>query len=209
MIQASPNLHSLELTILTRPSWNGAPWSDGSSSLSGVKVFNDLRIYRVCGTLDLDWRSFFEAPETNQFRLFIELHPHLHTVTIISANRIKGYEDFDPQTLAHLFPALRHFDGPGFLCEAFVQSTLAARLETLGIVGRGSRNSEMLSRIARKANVLPELRTLKFIIDDSSNFKDGLSAILATTPKLTHLFFACISTSLVCGLTFQNLGHKR
>ncbi|KAF8607043.1 hypothetical protein BDV93DRAFT_332664 [Ceratobasidium sp. AG-I] len=193
MIQASPNLRSLDLTILTRFGWNATPWPN--SSPFPVKVFLDLCIYRADGSADPNWVSFFETPETNKFRSFLQLHPHLHTVSINSKEKINGYDNVDPETLAGLFPSLRHFEGPAFLCEALVQSTLAPRLETLGISRTGPTN-KLLLKVARKTTHLPELRTLKLMLYGATdNIKSTLSGMLVATPKLTHLYVSHISTS--------------
>lgn len=149
MIQASPNLRSLDLTASIYSSWNASPWPDNISSSHSVKTFPDLRTYRTGGTIDPDWSSFFEAPETNEFRSFLQLHPRLHTVVIASKEQVDGYDNVDPNILAGLFPSLRHFEGPAFLCEALVQSTLAPRLETLGISGKCLSDDDLVSEIAK------------------------------------------------------------
>ena len=203
MIQASPNLRSLDLTLRTHSSWNATPWPDSSSSLFPVKIFRDLRIYRVDGSADPNWLSFFEAPETNSFRSFVQLHPNLHTVSITSGGSVPGYDSVDRETLAELFPSLRHFEGPAFLCEALVRSTLAPFLETLGISRTGLTN-KLLLNVARKTTHLPALRTLKLMLYGATDsIKSILSAMLVATSKLTHLFVSHISTSQVCGLTFK------
>lgn len=202
MIQASPGLRSLDLTISTH-CWNAAPWPEGPSSPCSVKVFRDLRTYRIGGTLDPNWRSFFETPETNKFRSFLQLHPHLDTVTIMPNPSVEQYHSVDPETLAGLFPSLRHFEGSAFLCEALVQSTLASRLETLGMSGSEPR----LLRIAKTANHLPELRTLKLMLRQPIT-RTIISTLLAIAPKLTHLYISHISANQVCRLTFQSAGPK-
>ncbi|KAF8607033.1 hypothetical protein BDV93DRAFT_520628 [Ceratobasidium sp. AG-I] len=197
MIQASPNLRSLDLTILTHYSWNATPWADSSSSLGSIKVFRDLHTYRVGGTVDPNWVSFFETPGTNEFRQFLELHPHLHTVNIASTLLPNEYIGFDPEVLASLFPSLRHFEGPAFLCEALVQSTLATQLETLGISEETFNDNEMVSRVAGKMRRLPELRTLMYMFDGTINDNDFpiVEVIMGSTPKLTHLFVSHISVN--------------
>ena len=181
MIQASPSLRSLDLTVSTRFVWNATPWPSNSSP-SSAQVFQDLRIYRVGGSVDPHWRSFFEAPETNEFHSFLRLHPHLHTVSISWIEQTVGHDNVSPEALADLFPSLRHFEGPLFLCEALVQSTLASRLETLGILDRQSRN-ERLSRVAARKPRLPELRTLKLTFHYGPVMR-GISA--PWTPHIWH-----------------------
>ncbi|KAF8607038.1 hypothetical protein BDV93DRAFT_542618 [Ceratobasidium sp. AG-I] len=198
MIQASPNLRSLDLTCSTLFGWDATPWSKNPPSSNGFQVFRNLRIYRTDGSVDPNWLSFFEAPKTNDLRLFLQLHPRLHTVTIASKPPVQGYDSIDPETLAGLFPSLRHFEGPAFLCEALVQSSLAPFLKTLGISDEALIDSEVLCRIAMKAKHLSELQTLKYVLSRTIS-GDALPTMLAATPKLKHLFISHISLSQLSG----------
>lgn len=104
MIQASPNPHSLDLAIEIESGCDATP-SNRLSSSSSVKL-HDLRTYRASGTVDPNWLSFFEAPDTNDFRLLLQLHPHLHTVAIGSSEWIQVYDSVDLETLPGLLPCL-------------------------------------------------------------------------------------------------------
>ncbi|KAF8607045.1 hypothetical protein BDV93DRAFT_332734 [Ceratobasidium sp. AG-I] len=197
MIQASPNLRSLDLGTSYCLEWNATPYPNVTSSLKPVDTFRELRTYRAKGRFDPDWSSFFEAPEINKLRLFLQLHPYLHTVNISSTLWPNGYTDVDPQVLASMFPCLRHFGGPAFLCEALVQSNLAPGLESLGISHRLFRSDQ--PGVTKKTNRLPELQALMHVFDDVIDNNvfpmSAMSAMLAATPKLTHLFISHVSAN--------------
>lgn len=203
MIEDSPNLYSMNLVVYSLPAWDMASWFVEPTPLGPVRTFPNLRIYRAVGSICLDWSSFFERPETNGFHSFLQLHPYLHTVTLSWNIWDTWGGNIDPDGLAHLFPSLRHFEGPMFLCEALVQSKLALRLETLGMLdGWVNNDNSALTRVADKTTCLPELRTLIFMPGQHRTDNANLAVLLAATPKLTHLSLLNVTYIKVRKLNF-------
>ncbi|KAG8690634.1 hypothetical protein FRC11_010234 [Ceratobasidium sp. 423] len=113
------------------------------TSLGGYCVFPQLRVFRICwaGRIEsesdnMDWDSFFTPPGHNAhpLRFFFMRHKGIEDLAL-GWTRESVYEGaIDPDDVARLFPSLKRFEGPAFLCNAITKSDLALNLERLSVV---------------------------------------------------------------------------
>ncbi|KAG8686411.1 hypothetical protein FRC09_014150 [Ceratobasidium sp. 395] len=183
MIRASPDLRSLELN-LRDVVFRGLAWTP-DQLCSGLNVtFPNLRVLRTLGAATPDWESFFNTPEASSYHQFLRRHPELHTV---SMGWVQGHSwrDFSPEFVAALFPSLRHFEGPLFICQALTSSSVATQIESLSVLDESLEGGE-ISEFSESAVDIPNLQSLSLRSREPLN-GDALSKLLSLTPRLRKL----------------------
>ncbi|KAG8704391.1 hypothetical protein FRC09_003549 [Ceratobasidium sp. 395] len=184
MIRASPDLRSLELD-LSDYMVDRLRWSPDQLCSSLDVTFPNLRVLRMLGATTPDWQSFFEDPEASSYHQFLQRHPKLHTVSIGWTHE-HSWRDFPAESVAALFPSLRRFEGPFFICQALVSSSIAAQIESLSALDEVSEGDEMVD-FSENAVDMPSLRSLSLRLEDEELDGDALTKVLSLAPSLTKL----------------------
>ncbi|KAG8709940.1 hypothetical protein FRC08_017856 [Ceratobasidium sp. 394] len=184
MIRASPNLESLELD-LRDDSIDLLRWLPDQLCSALNTTFPNLRVLRTLGTAAPDWESFFEDPENSAYRQFLQNHPKLHTVSMGWVLE-HSWQDVSAESVATLFPSLRHFEGPLFICRALASSSVAAQLESLSALDESLEGDEIVE-LSESAVEMPNLRSLSFGLQDDELNPDAVAKLLSLAPNLTKL----------------------
>ncbi|QRV75877.1 F-box-like protein [Ceratobasidium sp. AG-Ba] len=185
MIKRSPNLRTLELD-LKDVSMDHLKWSPDQlcSSLKNT-TFPELCVFRALGAAEPEWQSFFEEPDESSYRTFFQRHPNLHTISM-SWIREHSWPIEKAEQLAALFPSLRHFEGPAFICQALASSGLATQLESLSLLDRILEDDEIVE-FAENAVEMPNLQSLSFALESEELDSESLSKVLSLSPSLKKL----------------------
>ncbi|KAG8703876.1 hypothetical protein FRC09_003889 [Ceratobasidium sp. 395] len=184
MIRASPSLISLDLDFRD-VTMDRLTWSPDQLCSNLNATFPDLRVLRMLGATAPDWQLFFEDPEANPYHQFLQRHPKLHTVSIGWVHE-HSCRDFSPESVAALFPSLRHFEGPFFICQALASSSIAAQVESLSVLDEVSEGDEMVD-FSENAVDMPNLRSLSLRLEDEELDGDALIKVLSLAPSLKKL----------------------
>ncbi|KAG8769750.1 hypothetical protein FRC12_004754 [Ceratobasidium sp. 428] len=195
MIRASPDLRSLELD-LSDYMVDRLRWSPDQLCSSLDVTFPNLRVLRMLGATTPDWQSFFEDPEASSYHQFLQRHPKLHTVSIGWTHE-HSWRDFPAESVAALFPSLRRFEGPFFICQALVSSSIAAQIESLSALDEVSEGDEMVD-FSENAVDMPSLRSLSLRLEDEELDGDALTKVLSLAPSLTKLAVWSVTSEVVC-----------
>ncbi|CAE7227869.1 unnamed protein product [Rhizoctonia solani] len=165
-IRASPNLKSLELDLGEPDIGKDRTWSPNKLFKEVGLTFPELHTLRLGGRVVLQWPLTLSKPAT-PFRLFFEQHPMLQSISIAWAPGLNEQNDLGPETVISLFPSLRHFEGPAFLCVSILRSPLALQLESLSILDKqlGISKAEHINKLSNAAESLPKLSTLNFYLE--------------------------------------------
>ncbi|KAG8713880.1 hypothetical protein FRC11_010656 [Ceratobasidium sp. 423] len=166
MIQASPNLKSLELDLGEPNTETDRTWSPNKLFKEVGLVFPELHTLRLGGRIVLQWPLTLSKPSTF-FRLFFERHQALQTISLAWAPGLNEQNDLSPEAVVSLFPSVRRFEGPAFLCVSILRSPLSLQLESLSILDKqlGSSKAEHINKVANAAGSLPKLSTLNFYLE--------------------------------------------
>ncbi|KAG8741043.1 hypothetical protein FRC10_003427 [Ceratobasidium sp. 414] len=193
MIRASPNLESLELD-LRDTSTDLLKWSPDQLCSGLDTTFPNLRVLRTLGVAAPDWESFFEDPENSPYRQFLQSHPKLHTVSMGWVLE-HSWQGFPAESVAALFPSLRHFEGPLFICQALASSSVAAQFESLSALDESLENDEIVD-LSESAVQMPNLRSLSFGLQNDELNGEALTKLLSLAPHLTKLAVWSIPSDL-------------
>lgn len=165
MLIASPGLISLKLYLslhqspLARPKF---PADALVTSLGNQLVFTSLHTFHLRGTLEFNWDAFFThtSTSTSPLRAFFSRHSGIQDL-VLDSNHCRPYPgEIQPHDLSQLFPSLKHFEGPAFLCKPLVSSPLAGQFQTLVIMDEILYKGTGLREIAEDGKPLPRLRQL-------------------------------------------------
>lgn len=190
MLVSSPNLASLIFDL----SHNQSAFSPNLliSSLGRRFTFPRLRALQFRGPLNPDWPAFAADSESKShpLRAFLARHPNLEDIVLGWAPYGREYFEIDQDRIVSLFPSIKLFNGPAFLCGAIVKSKLAQQLESLSIgdeILYRDQNDvfvDTMTKVASGVTKLPKLRKLR---------------ILATTPTQTWVLdkFSSAASELV------------
>lgn len=98
-------------------------------------------------------------------------------------------QNIDPQTMAELLPSLKHLEAPAFFCGPVLASSLADKIETVGVLdGRFDSTGPNLNTIAEGVASLPKLRKLALHTEDSDPIEvEPLKILLSAAPALEEL----------------------
>ncbi|KAG9088907.1 hypothetical protein FRC07_012450, partial [Ceratobasidium sp. 392] len=79
-----------------------------------------------------DWGGLFNLSDMGSLRAFLVRHRSLRTVTF---GATYGYKsgDSNPKNVEAFLPSLRHFEAVSSLCEAVMNSQIAAQIQSLHI----------------------------------------------------------------------------
>jgi hypothetical protein len=198
MIQSSPELISLKLEMFhgLDPKYEALGLDRFFEMLD--TTFPQLRELSLSGEAELDWDHIIhQTHNPSPIRLFFMNHQHIHTLVLSwlpKASILVGHT-----AMQELFPALRDFTGPHFMCIALVQCDLRSQLEGLGIRIDSPDDSVTARQVADAITDLPQLRRLEFPTDTSYRMYDtiwedcpeidghALQVILSASPKLAEL----------------------
>ncbi|CAE6497409.1 unnamed protein product [Rhizoctonia solani] len=166
MIRASPNLKSLELDLGEPSIEADRTWSPNKLFKEVGLTFPNLHTLRLGGRVVIQWPLTLSKPSTF-FRLFFEQHQALQSISLAWTPRLNEQNDLGPEVVASLFPSVRHFEGPAFLCVSILQSPLALQLESLSVLDKqlGSSKAEHINKLASAAESLPRLSNLNFYLE--------------------------------------------
>ncbi|KAF8761306.1 hypothetical protein RHS01_00167 [Rhizoctonia solani] len=159
LLTRSPNISSLVLDLVS---------TDGESYYSPTALVSALVKIGSC-----------PKPDSHPLRQFLIRHPGIEDIGFGLFEETEYGDVIDPAQVARLFPSLKHFEGPAFLFQPLVQSTLAEQIETLVILDARLQEGDIpLSNIYDKVSALPKLR--KFGIWSSEIDEDILVNVLRT-----------------------------
>lgn len=132
-------------------------------SLGKQFTFPRLRTLRFRGSVHPNWAAFFNYSESDihPLRSFLTRHPEIEDLGLGSCIGDRLPDNVDLNGMPLLFPAVKSFEGPEFLCNAIVRSALVGQLESLYILDKALR-SEGSSEVDMTLGVgsLPRLRRL-------------------------------------------------
>ncbi|KAH7333772.1 hypothetical protein B0J17DRAFT_676803 [Rhizoctonia solani] len=128
------------------------------AGLSDQFVFPHLRRFYAQRSANPDWLQFFENPDSHPFRRFLKRHPGIEDLALGYVEETPYCNPIDPTDIAQLFPSLKFFEGPIFLFQPLVMSTLAEQLEKLIIVDNPLFDEVSLTKMYDRIQVLPKLR---------------------------------------------------
>ncbi|KAG8713612.1 hypothetical protein FRC11_011609, partial [Ceratobasidium sp. 423] len=141
------------------------------SSLGRTCVFPRLRIFRIHWANDeyypeadnSDWEGFFTSPDrhSHPLRSFFLRHKGIEDLAL-GWYPDKSHEgDIDPDEIVQLFPNLKRFEGPAFLCNAITKSDIAQNLEALAMVDMTFLGqTDWLNAMGDGMRSMPRLRSL-------------------------------------------------
>ncbi|KAG8713613.1 hypothetical protein FRC11_011610 [Ceratobasidium sp. 423] len=186
LLTSSPGLISL---TLSNPSLDPVSAVNIVSSLGSAWVFPRLRTFRIHWASEeyppevdnSDWNHFFTLPgrDSHPLRSFFLRHQGIEDLALGWCPD-KSYEgDIEPDDIVQLFPSLKRFEGPAFLCNAIIKSDIAQNLEALamvdmtfldqtdwlGAMGDGMRNMPRLRSLDIRAHGFREILD-PLILDD-------------------------------------------
>lgn len=131
MLASCPNLVSVTFDLPI----SNIPYNPNllAYSLCEQVTFPHLRTFRFRGSARPNWAAFFNNSESSPHPLqsFIIRHPKIEDLGLGSCIGDELPDNIDPNDMPRLFPSIKCFEGPVFLCNAIVQSTLAGQLESL------------------------------------------------------------------------------
>lgn len=123
MLTASPNLVSLKLDVAPRGRTPGFPTimspDEVLNYLGDQFTFTSLRSFHLQGGFCLYRHHFFThtSSPTSPLRSFFERHPAIQDLGFNAAQSDAPHHGkIQPMGLSQLFPSLKHFRGPAFLC---------------------------------------------------------------------------------------------
>jgi hypothetical protein len=193
MILRSPKLEHLELELKEDASVNNFEtfgWLVEAIASVLERNFRDLRVFSLTGTASIDSEHFLNPDQHNLIRDFLFRHPDLRTLQLPwdweMNNLINEPIPDNPQILRGILPALRHFEGPTYLCVIILQLDIAQNLEHLGILDACEDEESDLYMFTCSFPRLPNLRRLDFL---STYMLDCVSfdGVLEATPNITEL----------------------
>ncbi|KAF8604824.1 hypothetical protein BDV93DRAFT_522145 [Ceratobasidium sp. AG-I] len=195
MIRSSPDLITLELFLESTGAAIDHAWAPSKLFETIDLAFPKLRVVRFGGSMIPQWPLLFT--KRTHFRTFFEQHPSLHTISLGWTRGLAGHHKVDAETVASLFPSLRHFEGPAFVCTAILSSPLSFQLESLSIldkqVDQNARQSngqelDLMSQLAASASSLPKLRSLQIYVEsESPSLWRAVREITRAAPNLDEL----------------------
>ncbi|CAE6402058.1 unnamed protein product [Rhizoctonia solani] len=140
------------------------------SSLGSNFVFSDLLIFRIHWISEkyqpvgdnINWSNFFSPPHSDSHRLrsFFLRHKGIEDLALGWSCGTSYEERIDPNEIVLLFPSLKRFEGPAFLCNAITKSDIAQNLEVLTIVDPFMENTDWLDTMGGELRSMPKLRSL-------------------------------------------------
>ncbi|CAE6466968.1 unnamed protein product [Rhizoctonia solani] len=142
-------------------------------------VFPQLRRFYMQRSADPGWWEFFENPDSHPFLQFLRRHPGIEDLALGYVEETPYCKPIDPTDIAQLFPSLKYFEGPVFLFQPLVLSTLAGQLEKLIIVDSPLLDEVSLSKMYDRVPALPKLR--KFAIWADFTEEEGILVNLLRT----------------------------
>jgi hypothetical protein len=133
------------------------------------------------------------------FRLFFEQHRALETVSLAWAPGLNEQSDLGPEIVTSLFPSVRHFEGPAFLCVSVLRSPLALQLESLSVLDKqlGSSKAQHFNQLASATDSLPKLSALNFYLesDPQAQYR-AIREISRIAPKLREVCVQAVQIDL-------------
>lgn len=152
----------------------------------------ELKIMGACETIEQKTPS--DRMSRNAFvHSFFPNHPFIHTLEIDWVDL-----SFSPLTIPALFPALRHFLGPAYICTALIGSSLRSQIETLKMPNYLI-DDRAIPEVADAITELPMLRELEYPtyclhsghseFDGATIRPTALRKILSAAPRLRKLEF--------------------
>ncbi|KAF8601249.1 hypothetical protein BDV93DRAFT_608188 [Ceratobasidium sp. AG-I] len=162
MMRASPALVNLTLlfTEVTSSSSRQEDWLLDVLTENLDQTFFQLRELRITGKcIVIDWHKMLDqSSNKNHTRSFFLRHPHIQTLEI----DCKPLSDISisPNSAQILFPSVRHFYGPDFICTALVASDVCLQLESLEAKDIRS-DIDSTPSVAGAVKSLPKLRELR------------------------------------------------
>ncbi|CAE6430189.1 unnamed protein product [Rhizoctonia solani] len=168
-IRSSPNLKSLELDLGEPNIETDRTWSPNKLFKEVGLVFPELHTLRLGGRVVPQWPLTLSKPSTS-LRLFFEQHQALQSISIAWTPGLNEQSDLGPEIVVTLFPSVRHFEGPAFLCVSVLRSPLALQLESLSVLDKyiGNSKAKHINELANAAESLPKLSTLNFYLESES-----------------------------------------
>ncbi|ELU36144.1 F-box-like domain-containing protein [Rhizoctonia solani AG-1 IA] len=124
LLTRSPNISSLVLDLVSTDGESYYSPTALVSALGENRVLPRLRRFHVHGHQDPNWTTFFEKPDSHPLRQFLIRHPGIEDIGFGLFEETEYGDVIDPAQVARLFPSLKHFEGPAFLFQPLVQSTL-------------------------------------------------------------------------------------
>ncbi|CAE6357232.1 unnamed protein product [Rhizoctonia solani] len=168
LLTSSPGLISLELK---NSMFGYISTVNIVSSLGNTCVFPRLRVFRICWANEdhipeidnSDWNNFFTSPnrDSHPLRSFFLRHQGIDDLALGWSPRTSYEGKIDPNETVDLFPSLKNFQGPAFLCNAITKSDIAQNLETITVIDC-TFNGEVdwLGAMADGLRGMPKLRSL-------------------------------------------------
>ncbi|CUA69188.1 hypothetical protein RSOLAG22IIIB_08318 [Rhizoctonia solani] len=114
------------------------------SALGNTLVFPHLRVFRIYWANDeylpeidnSDWNGFFTPPDcdSHPLRSFFLRHNKIEDLALGWTPDTAYHGKIDPDEIVRLFPRLKRFEGPAFLCNAITKPDIAQNLEALVMV---------------------------------------------------------------------------
>lgn len=201
MMRASPALTTLMLLFPESPDDHSyrarrdpEDWSLDTLTKALDQTFSQLRELSITGkSFVVEWHKMMvESNSSNPTRLFFLRHPHIQNLDV----DCKPLTNIlvSPSCAQELFPSLRHFHGPDFLCTALVGSDASLQLEVLEVKA-GRSDIDSTTSLSDAAKALPKLRELSCLaqnalIDPGATELinvEALQKLLSVSPKLEKL----------------------
>jgi hypothetical protein len=219
MILRSPNLEHLELHLQesTRDENFMSPgWLVEAIAPVLQHTFENLQVFRLGGTANIDSEFLLRPEEGNLIRSFLFRHPKIHTLQLPwdwEMNfLIEESQEEASKILHNAVPNLRMFEGPSYLILVLMNLDIAQRLEHLVIPDVLEDEVYELEAFAAALPPLPNLRRLDimltYTLDDAA-----FARVLKATPNLTELTVqwiegdpVSIKVPLSLALLMTNLG---
>ncbi|CAE6466707.1 unnamed protein product [Rhizoctonia solani] len=198
MIRASANLKSLELNLGEPSTETDRTWSPNKLFKEVGLVFPGLHTLRLGGRIAVQWPLTLSKGSTF-FHLFFEKHQALESISLAWAPGLNEQNDLGPEVVTSLFPSVRHFEGPAFLCVSVLRSPLALQLESLSILDKqlGISKTQHINQLANAADSLPNLSVLNFYLesDPQAQYR-AIKEISRIAPKLREICVQALQIDL-------------
>ncbi|KAG8696700.1 hypothetical protein FRC11_000555, partial [Ceratobasidium sp. 423] len=191
LLTNSPALEFLQLNL--DDTWSGASERTYSPELIAMSLGEQftlprLRKLKILGSIELAEKGLLAPPSTGTyfFREFLSRHTRLEDLTLECYEIVAHFRNgINPEDLATALPSLKRFQGPEFICDQLVRSSLAAQLENL-IIDESSFEQGLDFALDGQYDIrpLPMLRELDI---GTNRFPDALDILKAIMPTANGL----------------------
>jgi hypothetical protein len=147
---------------------------------------------------DIDWNAFFtkSKQDFHPLRAFFLRHRTIEDLALGWSPKLSYTGRINPDEMSQIFPSLKRFEGPGFLCNAITKSDVAQRLEHLILVDlRFEREANWLNAMGDSPRHMPKLRWLEIQARGSSLDPVALGRVIEAAPNIE---------TFDCGLTVHD-----